>query len=141
LRPHGPRDQWSWPHGIRSHQYAGRHGSAGRSPGRIADSADAASGLRWTVEGGKEAVASGIDLNSSITVQELANSGVVAIEKLAPTVAADRLELFVGTDDAGEQHGDKYAVTGCPRQPGLSCMVGKLMLMPASLFLFQRARV
>jgi hypothetical protein len=65
-----------------------------RSPGRIADSADAANGLRWTVEGGKEAVASGIDLNSSITVQELANSGVVAIEKLAPTVAADRLELL-----------------------------------------------
>jgi hypothetical protein len=46
------------------------------------------------VEGGKEAVASGIDLNSSITVQELANSGVVATGKLAPTVAADRPGLW-----------------------------------------------
>jgi hypothetical protein len=39
-------------------------------PDRIADSARAANGLRWTVEGGKEAVATGIDLGSAITVQD-----------------------------------------------------------------------
>src|SRR2546430_5431694 len=62
---------------------------------RIADSARAANGPCRPVEGREEAVASGVDLGSGITFQELANPGVVAVEKLAPAVVADGLELWV----------------------------------------------
>src|SRR5215813_7133325 len=79
-------------------------------PDRIADSASATDGPRGPVEGREEAVASGVDLGSAIMPQELADSGVMAVEKLPPTVVADRLELLGGTDNVGEQHGGKHAV-------------------------------
>ena len=77
---------------------------------RISDGSSAANGPCRPVEGREEAVASGIDLGSGVTFQELANQGVVAVEKLPPAVVADGLELLGGTDDVGEQHGDKQAV-------------------------------
>jgi hypothetical protein len=81
-------------------------------PDRIADSARAANGACRPVEGRKEAVASGVDLGSGVTFQELANPGVVTVEKLAPTLVSDCLKLLGGTSDVGEQYGDKYAVRG-----------------------------
>jgi RimJ/RimL family protein N-acetyltransferase len=73
------------------------------------------------------------------------NTAVAAMLRNTSASLAGRgpgtVEYEITFDAAGEQHGDTYAVTGCPRQPGLSFMVAKLMVMPASLFLFQRARL
>jgi hypothetical protein len=69
----------------------------------IADGASATNGPCRPVEGREEAIASGVDLGSGVTFQELANPGVVAVEKLPPALVADGLELLGGTDDVGER--------------------------------------
>jgi len=60
-------------------------------PDAIANGARTANGAGWPVEGGKESITRGVDLDALETVEEPPHQGVMFLKQVSPATVTERL--------------------------------------------------